>query len=675
MADCARSSPRWPRTARCSLSAVSDPRDEGPSSGPVEIEWQFDALDLRPVERWLATLPTLALEAAGRGTVTALARPPRRLVDSYIDTDDWRVARAGFVVRTRRRGRQDEVTMKDTRPAEGSGLRQRLEVTEVLPADGLSSLGAEGPVGRRLRAIVGTRRLHEVLQVRTRRRPFALRVGGVDVAEVALDDTVIVVGTGQRPMQLRRVEVEVRPEWLDALEPLVDQLRSACGLQPARLSKFEAGLLAVGLDVPGSPDLGPTGISESSTMGDLAFAVMRRQLGVIRDKEPGTRLGEDPEELHDMRVATRRLRAALELFAEVLPVRAQVFREELGWMGRMLGAVRDLDVQLEGLAEIAAATAGWSAQARSDDHDPLTELSDLLVREREVARSAMLGALDSVRWDRLSRGLTAMAQQGPSRRSLSARLPAEIGMPDLLTARHDAVVKAAKRAKRSRVVTDFHRLRIRCKRLRYALEFSSEVYGGRTSRFVRQLTALQDELGLMQDAEVASIQLADLAIGEAHLPRATVFVMGGIAERHRREVDKLLRGLHKEVSRVDGREWRELRALFERRRSQAAASAPQVRPALRAVPRPDPDVETGVPEEPDPGPQQSAHPGQPGQPGQPDAAVPSELAPPQAQPQREAQTQAQAAPGPPGPRETGGGSGAGPGRNLTAVAPPALGCE
>ena len=287
----------------------------------------------------------------------------------------------------------------------------------------------------------------------------------------------------------------------------------------------------------------------------------------------------------------------------------------------------------------------------------------------------MLGALDSVRWERLSRGLTAMAQQGPSRRSLSARLPAEIGMPDLLTARHDAVVKAAKRAKRSRVVTDFHRLRIRCKRLRYALEFSSEVYGGRTSRFVRQLTALQDELGLMQDAEVASIQLADLAIGEAHLPRATVFVMGGIAERHRREVDKLLRGLHKEVSRVDGREWRELRALFERRRSQAAASAPQVRPALRAVPRPDPDVETGVPEEPDPGPQQSAHPGQPGQPGQPDAAVPSELAPPQAQPQREAQTQAQAAPGPPGPRETGGGSGAGPGRNLTAVAPPALGCE
>src|ERR1700742_3337247 len=120
---------------------------------PVEIEWQFDALDLRPVERWLATLPTLAIETGDGGTLTALARPPRRLVDSYRDSDDWRIGRAGFVVRTRRRGRparHAEITLKDTRPAEGSGLRQRLEVTEVLPATGLDGLGPDGPVGRRL---------------------------------------------------------------------------------------------------------------------------------------------------------------------------------------------------------------------------------------------------------------------------------------------------------------------------------------------------------------------------------------------------------------------------------------------------------------------------------------------------------------------------------------------
>jgi triphosphatase len=558
---------------------------------PVEIEWQFDALDLRPVERWLATLPTLAIETGDGGTVTALARTPRRLVDSYLDTEDWRIARAGFVVRTRRRGRHDEVTLKDTRPAEGSGLRQRLEVTEILPAAGLDALGPDGPVGRRLRAVVGSRRLHEVLQVRTRRRPFALRVGGVDVAEVALDDTMIVVGNGQRPMQLRRVEVEVLPEWLDALEPIVEQLRTSCGLQPARLSKFEAGLLGVGEEIPGTPDLGPTEVSPASTMGELAFAVLRRQLAVLREKEPGARLGEDPEELHDMRVATRRLRAGLSLFESVLPVRAQVFREELGWLGRLLGEVRDLDVQQQALAAMPAGDAIGSIVADLDGHDPLADLAALLERAREAARAAMLGALDSVRWERLFKGLTAMVQQGPARRSVATRVPAEIGLPELVLARHRLVTNAAKRAKRSGVVSDFHRLRIRCKRLRYALEFSADVYGGRTSRFVRELAALQDELGKMQDAEVASLQLATLATGDTPLPAATIFVMGGVAERHRRDVDRLLKRLPKELTRIRGRVWRDLRELMERQRAEAEAARPPVRSTLRALPRPHPVAE------------------------------------------------------------------------------------
>ena len=126
-------------------------------------------------------------------------------------------------------------------------------------------------------------------------------------------------------------------------------------------------------------------------MGELAYAVLRRQLAVLREKEPGTRLGEDPEELHDMRVATRRLRAALSLFADVLPVRAQVFREELGWLGRLLGAVRDLDVQLEGLADMATATAGLARRrAPGRTTIPLADLSALLEHEREAARAAML---------------------------------------------------------------------------------------------------------------------------------------------------------------------------------------------------------------------------------------------------------------------------------------------
>ena len=565
----------------------------------MEIEWQFDALDLRPVERWLSTLPTLSIEADPTQTITAMARTPRRLVDVYLDTDDWRMANAGFVLRTRHRGRHDEATLKDTKPAEGNGLRQRLEITEVLPAGGISSLDAHGPVGRRVQAIAGRRALREVLQVRTRRRPFALRVGGVDAAEVALDDTLIVVGQGQRPMQLRRVEVEVHPQWLDALEPIVWQLRTACGLQPASLSKFEAGLLAVGATVPAPPDLGATEVGPDSSMGDLAYAVLRRQLAVLGAKEPGTRLGEDPEELHDMRVATRRLRAALDLFVDVLPVRARTYRSELSWVAAVLGAVRDLDVQQEAQEEVAAAMEGWRALLGLPPEDePLALLHALLEREREVARAAMLAALDSPRWDRLQHGLASMVQQGPLRRSAATRLPAVIGVPDLVAARHRAVAKAAKRARKSGAAEDFHRLRIRCKRLRYSLEFSAELYDGRTDRYVRRLTALQDQLGALQDTEVAAARLAALASGEIDLPATTVFIMGGVAQHHRQEAEELLGRLPAQVARASGKAWRELAGHMEACRLAAVAARPPVRRVLRSVPAPPAGSEAPASSEP-----------------------------------------------------------------------------
>ena len=541
---------------------------------PDEIEWQFDALDLRPVERWLAVLPTLSIEPYEQTTITALAQPPQRLVDSYLDTDDWRMANAGFVVRTRRHGRRDEITLKTAHWAEESGLRQPLEARQDLPPSGVRDLGPDGPVGRRAHAIAGRKPLRPVLQVRTRRRSYALRIDGGDAAEIALDDTVIVVGDDQRPMQLRRVEVRVFREWMDALGPLVLQLRAACGLQPATLSKFEAGLLAQGVVIPGPPDLGSTEIGPDMNLGELAYAVLRRQLAVLREKEPGTRLGEDPEELHDMRVATRRLRAALDLFAEVLPIRTRNFRGELGWMAAVLGAVRDLDVQLE----------AQSAMAQPGQAELWADLTALLTSEREAARAALLAALDSVRWERLVSGMAALVQQGPFRRSTATRLSALVAVPDLICSRHVAVVKAARRAKRSGEAADFHRLRIRCKRLRYSLEFGSELYDGRTSRYTRQLAKLQNQLGLMQDAEVAATRLADLATGDAHLSPATIFVMGGVAELHRQEMARLLELLPAEVSRVRGREWTELMTTMERGRERSLALVPPTRRTLRVLP-------------------------------------------------------------------------------------------
>jgi triphosphatase len=561
--------------------------DEAASAGEdVEVEWQFDALDLRPVERWLAALPGSPFgQDPATPSLTALARPAIRQVDRYLDTEDWRIGRAGLVLRTRRKGRREEGTLKDSRPADAGGLRRRLEVTESLPSDGIAALGPDGPVGRRLQAVVGNRPLHQVLEIRTRRRAFSLRVDGEEVAELALDETTILGDAGARPAHLRRVEVEVVHRWVEALEPVVRDLRDACGLRPAGLSKFEAGLLALGISIPGLPDLGSKVVTPESSMGDLAFAVLRRHFGVLLARESGTRLGEDIEELHDMRVATRRLRAAIDLFASVLPVRIEGIRKELGWLAAVLGEVRDLDVQLEHMDSMGEWSIAWATSEITED--PLVHLRQLLVDQRSEARRRLLAALDSARYQRLLKGFTSLVIQGPARRSTVAAVPAAIAVTELVAQRHRSVLKGAKRAKKTGVAADFHRLRIRAKRLRYSLEFTAGLYDGSTDRFVRRMARLQDALGLMQDAEVATEQLLGITTEHgSELPALTIFAMGSVAERYRDEAADLLASMSRRLKVLDGNEWVALEELMTVRREEALANVPPPRPRTRPTPRP-----------------------------------------------------------------------------------------
>jgi len=540
----------------------------GANPANIEVEWQLDALDLRPVERWLAAFPRVVPGRTEGSTVviTAVGQPVTRTLDVYLDTEDWRIGRSGFVLRIRHHDDRGEVTLKDTSPAV-AGLRRRIEVTEPLPSGGLDALGGEGPVGRRLRALVGDAPLAHLLEVRTRRHPYRLQVANEVLGEVDLDDTIIVVGDDQYPVRMRRVEVEVDAAWVDLLTPLVERMRQDCSLQSALLSKFEVGLLAAGLQVPTLPDLGPTILEEEPSVGAVAYAVLRRNVASMLAHEAGTRLGEDIEQLHDMRVATRRLRAALTLFAGVLPSVARDLHDELGWLAGELGTVRDLDVQLERLDE-------WRDELPPDDGSALADLAGLLDRERDVAQENLLTCLDSQRYGDLVSEFTSMLRgrtgQGSGRQVAAAQAPATAVVPGLIIARHRAATTAARRARRSGDPADFHRLRIRCKRLRYALEFVSEIYDGRPRAVVRRIVRLQDCLGLMQDAQVAAGRLHSLAITENdQLSPATVFAMGVVAERYRRDADRLAGTLPEYLEALDSPQWRKLKKLMARRQAEA----------------------------------------------------------------------------------------------------------
>jgi triphosphatase len=223
-----------------------------------------------------------------------------------------------------------------------------------------------------------------------------------------------------------RVEIEVEPDAALRPEPFVERLRDACRHSPASASKYEAGLFARGLAPPGRPpEFGPTVVDDSLTAGELAFRVLREQFAVFLAHEPGTRIGEDPEELHDMRVAARRMRAAMKIFEMPLPVRAQRFRNELKWIAGALGEVRDLDVQL-------ARLDSWISSASSGDREPLEALRTVFQERRKKARRFMLRRLDSRRYARLVESFGAFLERGPSRRAQASRRPILAAAPDLV---------------------------------------------------------------------------------------------------------------------------------------------------------------------------------------------------------------------------------------------------
>ncbi|MGH9170987.1 MAG: CHAD domain-containing protein [Acidimicrobiales bacterium] len=566
----------------------------------IEVEWQLDALDLRLVERYLASR---AGTAEGSEALSLLPSFPgleakregvKRLNDGYFDTADWRIARSGHVLRVRKRPGGYEATLKD-RAASREGLRRRLEVTEALASPELAGFDPAGPVGRRVTALVGNRPLQQVLEVRTRRGTYSLAVHGAAIGEVALDDTVILVGGDSHRVRLQRVEVEVVPAWVEQLAPLVERLRTDCGLQPATLSKFEAGVLAAGLAIPGGADFGPTRVGSDSTIAELAFAVLRKDAAQMLSREPGTRLGDDPEDLHQMRVATRRMRAALSLFAAFVPVRGARLREELGWLAAVLGTVRDLDIQLQNLD-------GWTEHLSGDHQQALDDLSELLERHHHEARDQLLVALDSRRYERLVTGLTAMLDAGPGRRAGPARLPALVALPDLVAGRQAAAAKAARRSHKSGILTDFHALRIRCKRLRYAIEFTGDLYPPAVKRYAKKIAALQDALGLVQDAEAAAVKLQALACGPESelLPRPTIFAMGLIAERCSSEALGRLAKLSVTEKDVNSADWRRVAGIMAASAEQAASSGAGRAPTASATSAAPPAATASAPSAPSP---------------------------------------------------------------------------
>jgi CHAD domain-containing protein len=219
-------------------------------------------------------------------------------------------------------------------------------------------------------------------------------------------------------------------------------------------------------------------------------AYLHRQLAALERHDPGVRLGSDPEDVHQMRVAVRRSRAVLRAARDLLePEWMESLRNELEWLGDSLAPVRDSDVLLAHVRVQAA---------KLDAGDAVTAgtIARQLEAEGHRARARMLEALDSQRYVALLEEL--------DRAATAPRVRAAGGSLEEIARREFRSLRKTMGALGKRPSNDaLHRARIRAKRARYAAELAEPAVGKRAKRFVSAAKTFQDVVGEHQDAVVA----------------------------------------------------------------------------------------------------------------------------------------------------------------------------
>ena len=253
------------------------------------------------------------------------------------------------------------------------------------------------------------------------------------------------------------------------------------------------------------------GVLASDMMSQAGRKLFRFQLYQMLLHEAGTRIGTDIEELHDMRVATRRLRSIARLVNEFfVPEKISPLIQGMRRTGRVLGAVRDLDV----LIDKANRYQDTLGPGRQDELEPLL---DSWRTQREVARQRMTDYLNSDKYHAFVKRMTRfVVTEGEGARQIDPEHPRPYlvchVIPRLIYTHFEAV-RAYEQWLDDPPLERLHALRIDCKRLRYALEFFREVLGPESKMVIKEVTALQDHLGELHDADVADHLLRDFLDG------------------------------------------------------------------------------------------------------------------------------------------------------------------
>jgi CHAD domain-containing protein len=466
----------------------------------------------------------------------------------YFDTDDLRLIRAGVTLRRRVGGHDAGWHLKTP-----VGLHTRREIHSPLRdgddrqvPDELVELILIHTRGHPVRpmAVIKTQR----------QRLELLGKAGNSLAELAIDDVHAHRQDGDAtPKGWQEVELELTGGDVELLRKADKYLLRGGLTRSAQLAKFARAMGVETLDRPAGQQARQA-LSASSRAGDVITAYLAGQVATMKALDPAVR-SDQPDAVHQMRIAVRKLRSALRTFGKLIWSHdVRPVADELKWLGTELGGARDAEVLFGHLRSsvdaLPAELVLGPVQARISGH---------FAHESAQAKERLTKALRSKRYFRLLDRLDALVER-PALTRAAAR-PAGAVLPAAVRHSYRRAARRMNRAKRAlggpKQDAALHRARRAAKRTRFAAEAVGPAFGQPAARFARRLKKVQSTLGDHQDSVIARQVERELAIAAAQSSE-NAFSYGLL---YQSDADASLRGIARgqrawvKASRRKDRKW------------------------------------------------------------------------------------------------------------------------
>ncbi|MBF0373176.1 MAG: CHAD domain-containing protein [Alphaproteobacteria bacterium] len=452
-----------------------------------------------------------------------LDRPAtRRQVTTYFDTPERRLREMGLALRVREMGTRRILGLKDGGDALSGAVSRREWEVDTAGAAPDPALLAQSPFASAFADPAVLAALAPIFRTEVTRTLLRLGGAGWEV-ELCLDEGEI--KAGDRRAAIAEAEFELKRGDTARLFTLARDLLGDDGAVIGTVSKAERGYALADGRTFGPRKAAASTVTRGMSADDAFRAIARGCLGHLLTNQAPFLDNGDPEALHQMRVASRRLRSALKVFGALVPAASLgPLGDEMRWLAGLLGPARDMDVFV---AEIID-----PVRTALPDQPALLALRDVFERRRAGFAEQALTAVRTARFARLMLDLGAWIEGGGWH---SPDQPAPLHADDfarpVLMRLHRKLRKAGRRLD-TLAPAERHRVRILVKKQRYAGEFFAPLWGAKASRrYLGALARLQDVLGEMNDIEVARPHLTPSPAPADLPPLGAGLVMGWHAAR------------------------------------------------------------------------------------------------------------------------------------------------